>query len=69
MAMKIWDAWNKQWLEVMAIYFGKDGSIWKIDACDIGSDPLSDGWYDLQGVDLDYIAIDENLRINTHLIP
>lgn len=53
----------------MVIYFGKDNVIWKIDACKIGDDPLSDGWYNLQGEDLKKIAVVGDLNINTHLLP
>jgi len=55
--IKIWDSHNKQWLEPMAIFFDKKGEIWRIDAVKPGEDPLSDGWYDLQGKDLKKITI------------
>ena len=49
MGIKIYDSINKQWLEPIAVYFGKDNSIWKITACKIGEDPISDGWFDFHG--------------------
>lgn len=39
----------------MAIFFGKENTIWKVTACTIDAEPLSDGWYDLQGDDLKQI--------------
>jgi hypothetical protein len=68
MNIKIWDTHNKQWLEPMAIYFGRDNQIWKVDAITPGSDPLSDGWYDLRGEDLDKIAITGDITLNPHLM-
>lgn len=68
--IKIWDSHNKQWLEPMSINFGKDGEIWRISAIKKGDDPLSDGWYDLQGKDLNKIAIvGETINLNSHLLP
>ena len=64
----IWDNHNKQWLQPMAIFFGEDGVIWKINAVKPGEDPLSDGWYDLQGDDLKKIAICD-IKCNTKLLP
>lgn len=69
MNIKIWDSKNKQWLEPMAIYFGKDNTIHRIEACEIEADPLSDGWYTFEGDDLKYIAIDGGIEMNTELFP
>ncbi len=69
MDIKIWDNHNKQWLEPMTICFGKDNVIWKITACVPGQDPLTDGWYDLKGDDLNKIAIVGNINYNTNLLP
>lgn len=55
--IKIWDNKNEQWLEPMVIFFGKDDSIWRVQACKPGDDPLSDGWYDIQGEALKNITI------------
>ena len=44
MNIKIWDNHNKQWLEPMAIFFGKENTIWKVTACKIGENPLNEGW-------------------------
>lgn len=49
---KIWDKYNKQWLEPMALFFGKENSIWKVSAKKPNEDALSDGWYDLVEKDL-----------------
>jgi len=68
MNIKIWDSRNKQWLEPMSIYFGKENTIWKIDAVKAGEDPLSDGWYDIQGEDLKKIAVIGDINHNVHLI-
>lgn len=67
--LKIWDNHNKQWLEPMAIFFGKDGKPWKINACIPGEDPLTDGWYDLHGEDLKKVAITGGISFNKNLIP
>lgn len=68
MDIKIWDSRNEQWLEPMAIYFGKENTIWKINAVKSGEDPLSDGWYDIQGEDLKKIAIIGDLKYNVELL-
>ena len=68
MNIKIWDSVNKQWLEPMAIFFGKDNTVWKVDAVIPGDDPISDGWYSLQGNDLNKIAIIGDIEYNKHLI-
>jgi hypothetical protein len=68
MDIKIWDSRNRQWLEPMAIYFGKENTIWKIDAVKVGEDPLSDGWYDIQGEDLKKIAVIGDINHNVHLV-
>lgn len=69
MNIKIWDNHNKQWLEPMVIYFGKDNTICNIHACIPGDDPVSDGWYDLKGDDLKKIAIVGEVNYNTELLP
>lgn len=69
MNIKIWDTHNKQWLEPMAIYFGRDNLIWKVDAIIPGADPLSDGWYDLRGDDLKKISITGDIMLNPKLMP
>lgn len=69
MNIKIWDNHNKQWLEPMAIFFGKNNSISKVSACTIGANPISDGWYDLQGDDLNKIAIVGDISFNPELMP
>jgi len=67
--LKIWDSHNSQWLEPIAIYFGKDGVICRVTACKPGDDPLSDGWYNLKGDDLKKIAIIGELKMNKELLP
>lgn len=69
MPIKIWDNHNKQWLEPMVIVFGLDNTIAKVNACKPGENPLSDGWYNLQGEDLKKIAIIGDINHNTELIP
>lgn len=69
MNLKIWDSHNKQWLEPMAIYFGQDNQIWKVDAMVPGTNPLSDGWYDLRGDDLKKISITGDIMLNPKLMP
>jgi hypothetical protein len=68
MGIKIWDNHNKQWLEPMAIFFGRDNTIWKVNAIAPGSDPISDGWYDLQGEDLKKISITGDISHNPELM-
>lgn len=60
---------NQQWLEPMAIFFDKDNTIWRVTACKIGEEPISDGWYDLQGDDLKNIAIVGDFNWNADLLP
>lgn len=67
--IRIWDSHNNQWLEPMTIYFGKDNVIWKVAAIIKDEDPLSDGWYDLEGDDLEKIAIVGGFNYNEHLVP
>ena len=69
MNVKIWDNSNKQWLEPMVIFFGKGNSIWKVQAVVPGEDPLSDGWYDLTGNDLQEISITGDIEFNPELLP
>lgn len=69
MNIKIYDTTNKQWLEPMCIYFGTGNSIWRVDACIPGENPLEDGWYTLQGEDLSKIAITGDINYNTELLP
>ena len=68
MGIKIWDSRNQQWLEPMSIFFGKENTIWKIDAVKVGEDPLSDGWYDIQGEDLKKVAIIGDFEYNVELL-
>lgn len=67
--IKIWDNHNKQWLEPMAIFFGKDNSICRIEALKPGDVPLDNGWYKLEGKDLKKIAITGQLNYNSELLP
>lgn len=69
MNIKIWDNHNKQKLEPIAIFFGKENTIWRVAACKPGDDPITDGWYDLQGDDLKHIAIIGDINYNVHLYP
>lgn len=69
MNIKIWDNHNQQWLEPVAIFFGKDNTMWRVVACKFGEEALSDGWYDLQGGDLKKIAIVGDFNWNTDLLP
>lgn len=68
MSLRIWDNVGKKWLEPMAIYFGKDGRIDRITACDVGADPLTQGWYVKEGAALNKIAIVGSIDYNKHLI-
>lgn len=68
-SIRIWDIHNKQWLEPMAIYFGEDNTIWKVDACKPNEHPLKDGWYNFKGNDLKQIAIVGTFEYNTYLLP
>jgi hypothetical protein len=43
-------------------------SRWKIDAVKVGEDPLSDGWYDIQGEDLKKVAIIGDFEYNVELL-
>jgi hypothetical protein len=65
----IWDSHNKQWLEPMAIFFGENNEIKMVQACKKGEDPLSDGWYKIEGKDLEKIAITGLINYNTKLLP
>jgi hypothetical protein len=68
MSIKIYDSKNKVWLEPMSILFGKDNTIWKITACGIGEDPLTDGYYTYFEKDLIHVAITGDINFNTNLI-
>lgn len=69
MNVKIWDNYNKQWLEPVTIFFGKDNTIWRVTACEPGNDPLTEGWYDIEGDKLKYIALTGDVNFNTDIIP
>lgn len=69
MNIRIWDSHNEQWLEPVSIFFGKESTIWRVTACKEGEDPLTDGWYDLQGEDLEKISIVGDISFNAHLLP
>lgn len=69
MDVKIWDDHNKQWLEPIAIFFGKDNTVWRITACKPNEDALTDGWYELADEDLKQIAIIGSINHNIELIP
>ena len=69
MNVKIWDNYNKQWLEPMMICFRRDGVVSKVSACVVGADPISDGWFDIQGEDLRQIAITGEVSFNAYLLP
>jgi len=67
--IKIWDNANKQWLEPMAIFFGKDNTIYMVHACKPNEDPIVDGWYTIKGEQLKKIAITGDIKHNTKLLP
>ena len=67
--IKIWDDRNKQWLEPISIFFGKDGVIWRIEANKLGEDPLTDGWYKIYDEHLFVVAVDGVISHNVGLIP
>lgn len=67
--IQIWDNHNKQWLEPMTIFFARDNSISRIDACKPGDVPLDNGWYKLEGKDLEKIAITGQINYNSNLLP
>lgn len=67
--MKIYNSLNKEWLEPIAIFFGKGDLIYRILANKIGENALDDGWYDIQGDLLNHIAICGEIELNNHLLP
>lgn len=67
--MKVWDNSNKQWLEPIAIFFGKENIVWRVEACIPGEDPLTDGWYTFVGDDLTKISISGSITHNPELMP
>lgn len=67
--LQLWDNHNKQWLDIMSIQFDGEGKPTRIGAIVPGDDPLSDGWYNLEGDDLDKVAIKGSINFNTELIP
>lgn len=69
MSIQIWDNHNRQWLEPIAIFFGKENTVWKVQACLPGANPLTDGWYDIEGDALSRIAITGEISHNTGLLP
>lgn len=66
--VKIFDHTNKQWLEPIAIYFGKDNLIWRVEANIPGEDPISDGWYMFKNEDLCKISIIGEINHNIELL-
>lgn len=67
--IKIWDNHNKQWLSPMSIFFDKNDNVGMVKALKIGDDPISNGWYDIEGDDLNKISIIGKIQHNTHLVP
>lgn len=67
--LQLWDNNNKQWLEIMSIFFDKDGNPSKITAIVPGHDPIKNGWYNIEGEDLKKVAIQGTINLNTELIP
>ena len=67
--IKIWDNHNKQYLELMSIIFGNDNEISKIIACVPNKDPLTNGWYNIEGKDLKKISITGIITLNPQLMP
>lgn len=67
--IKIWDNYNKQWLEPVTLFFGDGGVIWRVDAKIPGENPLQDGWFSIQGDQLNDIAIKGDVTLNNHLLP
>lgn len=68
MNIKIWDNYNKQWLEPISIFFGKDNTIYKVSARKPNENALRNGWYDFEEENLKHIAIIGDLNFNTELI-
>lgn len=42
---------------VATIHFKKDGSVRRIDTFGIGGDPLRNGWYTIEGDELDLVTL------------
>ena len=52
------DKINEREMRIMSPFFGKNGDIKKVQCCDLFvTDILSEGWYNLEGKDLDYVSI------------
>ena len=66
--MKIWDNKNKQQLCVSAIYFSNN-EVFKINAHKENETSLGDPFYNIEGDDLKYVAIDAEIKFNIKLIP
>lgn len=44
MNILIVDKFNKQILQTLSVFYNSEGGVWKVHACKIGDDPLTDGW-------------------------
>lgn len=53
----------------MSIFFDSEGNPWKITAHKKREEPLKHGWYEIEGDDLDKIAITGDVSYNIHLLP
>lgn len=67
--VKIWDNQNKQWLDPIDIRFDRNNLIASVSAIKPGDDPLKDGWYKIEGDDLNKIAIQGMINMNLHNLP
>ena len=69
MKIKIWDNYRKLWLSPMAILFGYNDEIERVEAHEPNTDPHSHGWYVFTGKDLQHVAIEGDIDFNIHLLP
>ena len=60
MDILIIDKHNKQILRPMSVLYNTNGSLRRIDACKVGDDPLTAGWYSITGEHLENVKIVRN---------
>jgi hypothetical protein len=67
--IKVYNSKTGKWLEPMILFFGKDGVIWRVDAVEPNEDPMYDGWYKIEGDDLQYVSIVGDVQHGIELLP
>jgi hypothetical protein len=67
--VRIWNSVEGEWLEPMSLLFDSDNNLYLVTAIRVGDDPIGDGWYTIEGDDLEKIAIIGDINHNVGLLP